>query len=149
LDKPLQQAWGKEVTQVVCRLWQALQDWAFPFWKPEQRQQLERAITESLAWASQHLGERPTTLQHLVAAILAQWSRTSSSSECLNGVLRPFLKNGRKHVSQGFLALFRFYHNTHQFVHGKHAGTSLLELAGGPRIDDPLAFLGLGPSAKS
>jgi hypothetical protein len=140
---PLRQAWGKDATQVVCRLWQALQDWAFPFWLPEQRHQLEQAITESLAWASQHLGERLTTLQHLVAALLAPWPRTSSAIECLNSLLRPFL-NGRKHVAQGFLDLFRFYHNTHPFVRGQRAGTSPLELAGGPRIDDPLAFLGLG-----
>jgi hypothetical protein len=144
--QPLQQAWGIEATQVVCRLWQALQDWAFPFWKPEQRHQLEQAITESLAWASQHLGERLITLQHLVSALLAQWPRTSSSIECLNSLLRPFL-NGRKHVAQGFLDLFRFYHNTQPFVRGQRAGTSPLELAGGPRTDDPLAFLGLG--AKS
>jgi len=64
----------------------------------------------------------------------------------LNSLLRPFL-NGRKHVAQGFLDLFRFYHNTHQFVRGQRVGSSPLELAGGPRIDDPLAFLGLG--AKS
>ena len=128
---------------MVCRLWQALQDWAFPFWSPEQRQQLEQAITDSLAWASQHLGARLTTLQHLVSAILAQGPRTSSSIECLNSLLRPFL-HGRKHVSQGFLDLFRFYHNTHQFVRGQRAGSSPLELAGGLRIDDPLAFLGLG-----
>jgi len=140
---PLQQTWGVEATHVVCRLWQALQDWAFPFWRPEQRRVLEQAISESLAWASQHLGDRLATLQHLVSAILAQWPRTSSAIECLNSLLRPFL-NGRKQVAQGFLELFRFYHNAHQFVRGKRAGSSPLELAGGPRIDDPLAFLGLG-----
>jgi hypothetical protein len=136
--QPLQQAWGKEAAQIVCRLWQALQDWAFPFWRSEQRHQLEQAITESLAWASQHLGQRLTTLQHLVAAILAQWPRTRSAIEGLNSLLRPFL-NGRKQVAQGFLELFRFYHNTHPFVRGRRAGSSPLELAGGPRIDDPLA----------
>jgi hypothetical protein len=140
---PLQQSWGGEATRVVCRLWQALQDWAFPFWRPEQRRQLEQAISESLAWASQHLGARLSTLQHLVSAILAQWPRTSSAIECLNSLLRPFL-NGRKQVAQGFLELFRYYHNTHQFQRGKRAGSSPLEWAGGPRIDDPLAFLGLG-----
>ena len=145
--QPLQEAWGQEATHVVCRLWQALQDWAFPFWRADQRHQLEQAITESLAWASQRLGERLTTLQHLVASILAEWPRTSSSIECLNSLLRPFL-NGRKLVSQGFLDLFRFYHNTHQFVRGQRAGSSPLELAGGPRIaEGPLAFLGLGKKA--
>ncbi|MEI6225366.1 MAG: hypothetical protein WCS72_11455 [Deltaproteobacteria bacterium] len=140
---PLQQAWGEAATHVVCRLWQALQDWAFPFWTPEQRRQLEHAITESLAWASTHLGAHLEVLQHLVAAILAQWPRTSSAIECLNSLLRPFL-NGRKQVAQGFLELFRFYHNTHPFVRGPRLGHSPLELAGGPRIEDPLAFLGLG-----
>ena len=140
---PLQQSWGVEATQVVCRLWQALQAWAFPFWRPDQRQQLEQAITESLAWASQQLGARLSTLQHLGSAILVQGPRTSSAIECLNSLLRPFL-NGRQQVAQGFLELFRFYHNTHQFERGKRAGSSPLELAGGPRIDDPLAFLGLG-----
>lgn len=144
--QPVQQAWGQTATHIVCRLWQALQDWAFPFWTLNQRQQLEQAITDSLAWASQHLGERLATLQHLVAAILAQWPRTSSAIECLNSLLRPFL-NGRKQVSQGFLDLFRFYHNTHQFGRGQRAGASPLELAGGPLLEDPLAFLGVG--AKS
>jgi hypothetical protein len=82
-----------------------------------------------------------------VSAILAQWPRTSSAIECLNSLLRPFL-NGRKQVAQGFLELFRFYHNTHQFKRGKRAGSSPLELAGGPRIDDPFAFLGLGKNPK-
>jgi len=49
---PLLHSWGVEATRMVCRLWQALQDWAFPFWRPEQRRQLEQAITESLAWAA-------------------------------------------------------------------------------------------------
>lgn len=140
------EAWGPTATHMVCRLWQALQDWAYPDWTPAQRRQLEQAITESLAWASAHLGARLTVLQHLVAAVLAQWPRTSSSIECLNSLLRPYL-NGRKQVSQGFLELFRFFHNTHTFVRGKRAGQSPLELAGGPQITDPLAFLGLG--AKS
>ena len=143
---PLAAAWGTEATRVVCRLGQALQEWAFPFWLPAQRQQLEQAISESLAWVSEHLGHRLSTLQHLVAAILAQWPRTSSAIECLNSLLRPYL-NGRKQVSQGFLDLFRFFHNTHRFVRGLRAGFTPLELAGGPTIADPLTFLGLG--AKS
>ncbi len=142
----LQAAWGEEATRVVCRLGQALREWAFPFWCPAQRQLLEQAISETLAWASEHLGDRLPTLQHLVATILAQWPRTSSAIECLNSLLRPYL-NGRKQVSQGFLELFRFFHNTHRFVRGLRAGSSPLELAGGPRIEDALAFLGLG--AKS
>lgn len=143
---PLAAAWGDEATRQVCRLWQALQDWAFPSWRPAQRQQLEQAIAESLAWASAHLGQRLPTLQHLVAAILAQWPRTSSAVECLNSLLRPFL-NGRKQVSQGFLELFRFFHNTHVFQRGPRAGHSPLALAGGPHIEDPLAYLGLGQKA--
>jgi hypothetical protein len=140
---PVAITWGEEATRVVCRLWQALQEYACPAWLPAQRKQLEQAITDSLAWASTHLGDRLSTLQHLVAAILAQWPRTSSSIECLNSLLRPYLE-GRKQVSQGFLELFRFYHNTHRFVRGKRAGASPLELAGDPHISDPLAFLGLG-----
>lgn len=143
---PLQATWGEAATRVVCRLGQALHEWAFPFWRPDQRSLLEQAIAETLAWASEHLGERLPTLQHLVAAILTQWPRTSSSIECLNSLLRPYL-NGRKQVGQGFLELFRFFHNTHRFMRGQRAGFSPLELAGCPHIEDPLAFLGLG--AKS
>ena len=141
---PLQIAWGEESTRMVCRLVQALHEWAFPLWRPDQRQRLEQAITQTMAWASDHLGDRLSTLQHMVTAILAQWPRTSSSIECLNSLLRPYL-NGRKQVSQGFLELFRFFHNTHRFVRSQQrAGFSPLELAGGPSIKDPLAFLGLG-----
>jgi hypothetical protein len=143
---PVIVAWGAEATRVVCRLWQALHEWAFPCWLPAQRRQLEQAISESLAWASEHLRRWLPTLQHLVTALLAQWPRTSSAIECLNSLLRPYL-NGRKQVSQGFLDLFRFFHNTHRFARGKRAGFTPLELAGGPAIPDPLAFLGLG--AKS
>ena len=140
---PLAQAWGEEAVRVVCRLRQALHEVAGPAWLPAQRRQLEQAITASLAWANAHLGPQLPTLQRLLAAILAQWPRTSSAIECLNSLLRPFL-NGRKQVDQGFLELFRFYHNTHRFVRGQRAGASPLELAGGPTIADPLAFLGLG-----
>ncbi len=144
--QPLAQAWGAEAVRVVCRLSQALHEAACPAWLPAQRRHLEQAITESLAWASAYLGPHLATLQRLLAAILAYWPRTSSAIECLNSLLRPYL-NGRKQVDQGFLDLFRFYHNTHCFVRGKRAGATPLELAGGPAIPDPLAFLGLG--AKS
>lgn len=143
---PLQSDWGETATQVVCRLGQALHEWAFPFWQPDQRRRLEQAITESVAWASKHLRQHLSKLQNLVTTILSQWPRTSSSIECLNSLLRPYL-NGRKQVSQGFLDLFRFFHNTHRFLRGKRAGSSPLDLVGGPRIEDPLTFLGLG--AKS
>ena len=66
--------------------------------------------------------------------------------ECVNSLLRPYL-NGRKQVSQGFWDLLRFFHNTHRFVRGARAGHSPLELAGGPEIADPLAYLGLGSKA--
>lgn len=141
--QPLAQAWGEEAVRGVCRLSQALHEAACPAWLPAQRRQLEQAITEGLAWASAHLGPHLATLQRLLAAILAQWPRTSSAIECLNSLLRPYL-NGRKQVDQGFLELFRFYHNTHRFVRGQRAGASPLELAGGPAIPAPLAFLGLG-----
>lgn len=143
---PLRAAGGATATQVVCRLWPALQEYACPAWPPAYRARLDQAITESLAWASAHLGAQLPALQHLVAAVLAQWPRTSSAVECLNSLLRPYL-NGRKQVSQGFLDLFRFFHNTHRFVRGERAGHSPLELAGGPEIADPLAYLGLGSKA--
>lgn len=142
----VQAAWGSTATQVVQRLGQALHEYACPGWPPAHRQRLTQAITESLAWASAHLGRWLPTLQHLVAGILAHWPRTSCAIECLNSLLRPYL-NGRKHVSQGFLELFRYYHNTHPFTRGKRAGHSPLELAGGPTIADPLAYLGLGAKA--
>jgi hypothetical protein len=144
--QPLAQAWGEQAVRVVCRLSQALHEATCPAWLPTQRRQLEQAITDSLAWASAYLGPHLATLQRLLAAILAHWPRTSSAIECLNSLLRPYL-NGRKQVAQGFLELFRFYHNTHRFLRGKRAGATPLELAGGPTIPDPLAFLGLG--AKS
>lgn len=140
---PLRDTWGEAATQGVCRLWQALQEYACPAWTPAYRRRLDQAITASLAWASAHLGAQMPVLQRLVATVLAQWPRTSSAVECLNSLLRPYL-NGRTQVSQGFLDLFRFYHNTHQFVRGERAGHSPLELAGGPVIADPLAYLGLG-----
>ena len=54
---------------------------------------------------------------------------------------------GASACPKAFGICFGSIHNTHQFVRGQRAGSSPLELAGGPRIKDPLAFLGLGEKA--
>lgn len=69
-------------------------------------------------------------------------------AECINSLLRPFLR-GRKSTDQQCLELFRFLHNVRPFSRGKRAHHSPAELAGLVVPDDPLTPLGLAPKCQS
>lgn len=72
---------------------------------------------------------------------------TSSLIECVNGLLKSFLKNRRAFrnidTARTYLNLFVLWHNMRVFQRGKRAGSSPYQLAGiDPGDDDWLALLG-------
>lgn len=84
---------------------------------------------------------------------LAEWflnkrHRASSAVEGFNALLRPY-RYVRKGVSQGFLELFRAWHNLRTRRSGKHKGTSAYETLTGNKVDDWLTILGFPPSSTT
>jgi hypothetical protein len=64
----------------------------------------------SVAYLKYLLGPQLDALLNAVKALLEQRHRASSAIEGFNAALRPFLYV-HKGVTQGFLELFRAYHN--------------------------------------
>ncbi|MFT5164156.1 MAG: hypothetical protein ACI9FJ_002757, partial [Alteromonadaceae bacterium] len=71
--------------------------------------------------------------------------RASSAIEGFNALLRPYMYV-RKGVSQGFLELFKAWHNLRPRRSGKHKGTSAYEVLTGKLVGDWLTLLGFPPS---
>lgn len=80
-----------------------------------------------------------------VKAVIRRRHRASSAIEGFNAALRPFLYV-HKGVTQGFLDLFRAYHNLKTRRWGRHKGTSAHECLTGQRVEDWLTMLGYPPT---
>lgn len=92
---------------------------------------------------------------HLLAkqllALFNAACRTSSLIECVNGLLKQFLRNHRAFANidslQLRLNLFTLWHNTRIFQRGKRAGSSPYRLAGiDVGTDDWLTLIGFPPA---
>jgi exonuclease VII small subunit len=84
----------------------------------------------------------------LVEWLLDKRHRASSAIEGFNALLRPY-RYVRKGVNQGFLELFRAWHNLRTRRSGKHKGTSAYETLTGNKVDDWLTILGFPPSSTT
>jgi Transposase len=80
-----------------------------------------------------------------VELLMARRHRASSAIEGFNALLRPYMYV-RKGVSQGFLELFKAWHNLRTRRSGKHKNTSAYEVLIGKPVDDWLTILGFPPS---
>ena len=69
----------------------------------------------------------------------------SSAIEGFNAILRSYLY-ARKGVNQGFLELFKAWHNLRERRSGRHKGCSAYESLTGNRVNDWLSLLGFPPS---
>ena len=94
-----------------------------------------KALTESKA----------DTLMQAVEKSLTKRHRASSAIEGFNALLRPYMYV-RKGVSQGFLELFKAWHNLRPRRSGRYKGTSAYETLTGQPVDDWLTILGFPPS---
>lgn len=84
-------------------------------------------------------------LMQTVDKLLSKRHRASSAIEGFNALLRPYMYV-RKGVSQGFLELFKAWHNLRPRRSGRYKGTSPYETLTGQPVDDWLTLLGFPPS---
>ena len=108
---------------------------------------------QSILEVEQHinavLDQRKTDeLAKAVEWLLDKRHRASSAVEGFNAILRPYMYV-RKGVNQGFLELFRAWHNLRTRRSGKHKGTSAYETLTGNQVDDWLTVLGFPPSSAT
>ena len=78
--------------------------------------------------------------------LLDKRHRASSAIEGFNALLKPYMYV-RKGVSQGFLELFRAWHNLRTRRSGKHKGTSAYQTLTGNKVEDWLSILGFPPAS--
>jgi hypothetical protein len=138
--------YGQAATQWAClayRLALDLQHQRRPWDRLCQKRRLRDAIGELETTA----GFAAEALFVEVDAIIQRRHRASSAIEGFNAALRPHLYV-HKGVTQGFLELFRAYHNLRTRRWGRHKGTSARECLTGKRVEDWLTLLGYPPSAE-
>ena len=80
-----------------------------------------------------------------VERVLQTCHMASSAIEGFNASLRSYLYV-RKGVNQGFLELFKAWHNLRERHSGRHKGVSAYELLTGNGVTDWLSLLGFPPS---
>jgi hypothetical protein len=113
----------------------------------ERQEDARQKILEANQHISAVLGERKTDeLVKAVEWLLDKRHRASSAVEGFNAILRPYMYV-RKGVNQGFLELFRAWHNLRTRRSGKHKGTSAYQTLTGNKVDDWLTILGFPPSS--
>jgi hypothetical protein len=130
---------------LACRLWRLvfeLHNNRRPWLRAEQHRQLLGAF----AYLKYLLGPHLDALLNAVKVLLEQRHRASSAIEGFNAALRPFLYV-HKGVTQGFLELFRAYHNLKTRRWGPHQGTSAHQCLTGQAVGDWLTLLGFPPSS--
>ena len=119
--------------------------------KMDQRQR-QQAKTEMLA--SYHLlysqldSVKADSLMQKIEQMLASRHMASSAIEGFNATLRSYLYV-RKGVNQGFLELFKAWHNLRKRRWGRHQGTSAYESMTGKTVNDWLSILGFPGSHKT
>jgi hypothetical protein len=114
--------------------------------RPWLRAEQHRQLLGAFAYLKYLLGPHLDALLNAVKALLEQRHRASSAIEGFNAALRPFLYV-HKGVTQGFLELFRAYHNLKTRRWGRHQGTSAHQYLTGQAVGDWLTLLGFPPSS--
>ena len=114
--------------------------------KPKQQDARQR-ILEAYQYIGGVLNKHKTDeLVEALERLLDKRHRASSAIEGFNALLRPYMYM-RKGVSQGFLELFKAWHNLRTRRSGKHKGTSAYETLVGNKVEDWLTILGFPPSS--
>lgn len=113
----------------------------------------QQGARQSILEAYQYIGgvlnkHKTNELVEAVEWLLDKRHRASSAIEGFNALLRPYMYM-RKGVSQGFLELFRAWHNLRTRRSGKHKGTSAYETLNGNKVEDWLTILGFSPSSTT
>jgi hypothetical protein len=130
---------------VACMLWRLVFELQNDR-RPWQRAHQHRQLLGAFAYLKYLLGPQLDALLNAIKALLEQRHRASSAIEGFNAALRPFLYV-HKGVTQGFLELFRAYHNLKTRRWGPHQGTSAHQCLTGQAVGDWLTLLGFPPSS--
>ncbi len=141
----LKETYPEDAVSMACLVWQlvhTLKKNAYP----RQRAEFSRLLAGAYARLMQYAGEKTEPLLDSVEKLLVPRHRASSAIEGFNASLRPFLYI-QKGVTQGFLELFRAYHNLKVRRWGRHKGTSAYQLLTGAPVNDWLSLLGYPPSS--
>jgi hypothetical protein len=113
--------------------------------RPWDRHRDEQHLLGALGMLQDTARENTSEILSSVKDVLRRRHRASSAIEGFNAALRPFLYV-QKGVTDGFLELFRAYHNLKTRRWGRHKGTSAHECLTGERVEDWLSTLGYPPS---
>ena len=113
--------------------------------RPWDRRRDEQHLLGALAMLQDTASNNTPAVLCSVKEVIQRRHRASSAIEGFNAALRPFLYV-HKGVTDGFLELFRAYHNLKTRRWGRHKGTSAHECLTGERVEDWLSKLGYPPS---
>jgi hypothetical protein len=113
--------------------------------RPWDRRRDEQHLLGALAMLQDSADDKTREVLSSVKEVIRQRHRASSAIEGFNAALRPFLYV-HKGVTDGFLELFRAYHNLKTRRWGRHKGTSAYECLTGERVQDWLSKLGYPPA---
>ena len=150
LDQLGEEVGGSAVVHAVLRAWQASWevDQGGPAWDRKARRIELHAAADHLVNVVNHDNGRLLQALTAVLPVVVERHRASSTIECLNSVLRPYLVV-QKSANQGFLDLFRFYWNTRVRRWGRWKGTSALELLTHREHPHWLTLLGFPPGDEA
>ncbi len=115
--------------------------------RPWDRRRDEQHLLGALAMLQSTADDKIHEVLGSVKEVIRRRHRASSAIEGFNAALRPFLYV-HKGVTEGFLELFRAYHNLKTRRWGRHKGTSAHECLTDKRVEDWLSMLGY-PSADA
>ena len=113
--------------------------------RPWDRCRDEQHLIGALAMLRDTAVEKTSEVLGSVKSVIRHRHRASSAIEGFNAARRPFLYV-HKGVTQGFLELFRAYHNLKTRRWGRHKGTSAHECLTGVKVEDWLSMLGYPPT---
>jgi hypothetical protein len=113
--------------------------------RPWDRRRDEQHLLGAIAMLQDTANEKTPVVLNRVKEVIQRRHRASSAIEGFNAALRPFLYV-HKGVTDGFLELFRAYHNLKTRRWGRHKGTSAYECLTGQRVEDWLSKLGYPPA---
>lgn len=137
--------YSQEQVGLACRFFEARRELEKA--PKHKRQALSQELLGSYRLLLQQLGNQECDqLMRRVEVLLGKRHRASSAIEGFNATLRSYLYV-RKGVNQGFLELFKAWHNLRPRRWGKHRGTSAYEKLTGKTVDDWLTLLGFPPAA--
>ncbi len=143
----LAESYPEEAISMAYLVWQLIHTMKKNVYR-WRRAEYSRLLIGAYARLRQCAADKTEPLLEHIEKLLQRRHRASSAVEGFNASLRPFLYV-QKGVTQGFLELFRAYHNLKKRRWGRHLGTSAHEWLSGTPVNDWLSLLGYPPSSAA